>query len=59
DLEISLARPALTALTKAAAALDAGGHAVEDLSPYYGEDYHRDFRTATWRSPWPGPPSPP
>lgn len=45
DLEISLARPALTALTKAAAALDAGGHAVEDLSPYYGEDYHRDFRT--------------
>ena len=45
DLEISLARPALTALTKAAAALDAGGHAVEDLSPHYGEDYHRDFRT--------------
>ncbi|MEV6950314.1 amidase family protein, partial [Streptomyces sp. NPDC051172] len=37
--------PALTALTKAAAALDAGGHAVEDFSPYYGEDYHRDFRT--------------
>ena len=49
DLEISLARPALTALTKAAAALDAGGHAVEDLSPYYGEDYHRDFRTV-WTS---------
>ena len=49
DLEISLARPAVTALTKAAAALDAGGHAVEDLSPYYGEDYHRDFRTV-WTS---------
>ena len=45
-VEVTLARPALSALTRAAAALEAGGHAVEDLRPRYGEDYHRDFRTA-------------
>ena len=49
DVEITLARPAIAALTRAAAALGGGGHRVEEFSPYYGEDYHRDFRTA-WTS---------
>lgn len=49
DVPITLARPAVTALTKAAAALSAGGHAVQDLHPAYGEEYHRDFRTV-WTS---------
>lgn len=45
DVEITLARPAVAALTRAAAALEAGGHTVEDFAPEYGADYHRDFRT--------------
>lgn len=49
DVPITLARPAVAALTRAAAALDSGRHAVADLHPSYGEDYHRDFRT-TWTS---------
>ena len=49
DVPITLARQAVSALTKAAAALASGGHAVEDLHPAYGEEYHRDFRT-TWTS---------
>lgn len=48
-VEVSLARPALAALTRAAALLEAGGHAVEPFSPYYGERYHEDFRTV-WTS---------
>ena len=49
DLEITLARPALSALARSGAALAAGGHAVDEFVPHYGERYHRDFRTA-WTS---------
>lgn len=48
-LEISLARRAIGALTRAATALDAAGHTVEEFTPRYGEHYHADFRT-TWTS---------
>ncbi|MDY6054673.1 amidase [Micrococcus sp.] len=48
-VEIALARPALAALTRAGALLEAAGHAVDSFSPWYGEDYHRDFRTV-WTS---------
>mgnify|MGYP001058896372 CR=1 FL=1 len=48
-VEVGLARPALAALTRAGALLEAGGHTVEPFSPYYGERYHEDFRTV-WTS---------
>ncbi|MFC7401508.1 amidase [Citricoccus sp. GCM10030269] len=45
DLEISLARPAVEALTAAAAALGRDGHEVAESEVVYAPGYHEDFRT--------------
>lgn len=49
SLEIRLANSSLAALTRAAAGLAGLGHRVDEFTPDYGEDYHRDFRTV-WTS---------
>lgn len=49
SLEIRLAQAAVSALTRAAAGLAGLGHGIEEFTPDYGEDYHRDFR-AVWTS---------
>ncbi|WMY78886.1 amidase [Citricoccus sp. I39-566] len=45
DLEITLARPAMDALTAAAAALGRDGHEVVEADVDYAPGYHADFRT--------------
>ncbi|GAA4767199.1 amidase [Citricoccus nitrophenolicus] len=45
DLEITLARPAVDALTAAAAALGRDGHEVQEADHAFGPGYHEDFRT--------------
>ncbi|QCU76833.1 amidase [Citricoccus sp. SGAir0253] len=47
DLEITLARPAVDALTAAAAALDRDGHEVAEAALRLAPGYHADFR-AVW-----------
>ncbi len=58
DLEITLARPALDALTLAAATLERDGHEVAEADLDYAPGYHEDFRTvwtaALTESPLPG-----
>ncbi|MCY1158244.1 MAG: amidase [Citricoccus sp.] len=58
DLEITLARPALDALTRAAAALERDGHEVTEADLDYAPGYHEDFRTvwtaALTEAPLPG-----
>lgn len=49
DLEIALARPAVDALTAAAAALGRDGHEVEEADLSFAPGYHADFRTV-WTS---------
>ncbi|XKH57686.1 amidase [Citricoccus nitrophenolicus] len=49
DLDITLARPAVDALTAAAAALGRDGHEVVEADLSYAPGYHRDFRTV-WTS---------
>jgi amidase len=45
DLEITLARTALDALTAAAAALERDGHEVSEAHLDFAPGYHEDFRT--------------
>lgn len=49
DLEITLARPAVDALTAAAAALGRDGHEVVEADLAFAPGYHADFRTV-WTS---------
>lgn len=49
SLEIRLSQAAVSALTRAATDLAGLGHIVEEFTPDYGADYHRDFRTV-WTS---------
>lgn len=49
DLEITLARPSVDALTAAAAALGRDGHDVEEADLAFAPGYHADFRTV-WTS---------
>ena len=45
DLEVTLARPALDALTRAAVLLERDGHEVTEADLDYVPGYHEDFRT--------------